>query len=73
MILLLPIEVIYSEFQLVVDKGRDHGAGTLVVCCTEAALLDRDAEENCAAVPFLVYDRLEFTIYRTTGNSNELS
>ncbi|EYB92319.1 hypothetical protein Y032_0195g1478 [Ancylostoma ceylanicum] len=34
----------YNEFQKVVDKGRDRGAGTLV---TEAAgLLGGDTEEN---------------------------
>ncbi|EYC13580.1 hypothetical protein Y032_0043g795 [Ancylostoma ceylanicum] len=51
-----------SELQTVVDKGRDRGAGTLVVCCTGAAdLLGRDTEENRVAAPGLVYDRLEFT------------
>ncbi|EYC41843.1 hypothetical protein Y032_0553g3354 [Ancylostoma ceylanicum] len=41
----------YSELQTVVDKGRERGAGTLVVCCTEAVgLLGRDAEENRYAV-----------------------
>ncbi|EYC29915.1 hypothetical protein Y032_0005g2330 [Ancylostoma ceylanicum] len=29
----------YSELQTVVEKDRDRGAGTLVVCCTEAAVL----------------------------------
>ncbi|EYB99445.1 hypothetical protein Y032_0122g1053 [Ancylostoma ceylanicum] len=53
----------YNELQTFVDKGGNHGAGTLVVCCTEAAgLLGRDAEQNRAAVPALVYDRLELTV-----------
>ncbi|EYB99963.1 hypothetical protein Y032_0119g873 [Ancylostoma ceylanicum] len=53
----------YSELQTVVEKGRDRGARTLVVCCIEApALLGRDTEENRAAVPALVCDRMEFTV-----------
>ncbi|EYC39099.1 hypothetical protein Y032_0676g1433 [Ancylostoma ceylanicum] len=32
---------------MAVGKGRDRGAGTLAVCCTEAAgLLGRDADEH---------------------------
>ncbi|EYB99388.1 hypothetical protein Y032_0123g1178 [Ancylostoma ceylanicum] len=53
----------YNELQMVVDKSWDRGAGALVVWCTEAAgLLGRDTEENRAAVPALVYDRMEFTV-----------
>ncbi|EYC05319.1 hypothetical protein Y032_0082g1516 [Ancylostoma ceylanicum] len=38
---------IYSELQTDAGNGRDRGAGTLVVCCTETTgLLGRDAEEN---------------------------
>ncbi|EYC27650.1 hypothetical protein Y032_0008g106 [Ancylostoma ceylanicum] len=37
----------YSELQTAVDKGRDQGAGALVVCCTEAAgMLGRNTEES---------------------------
>ncbi|EYB91646.1 hypothetical protein Y032_0203g1810 [Ancylostoma ceylanicum] len=37
----------YSELQTAVKKGRDRGAGTLVVCFTEAAgLLGTDTKEN---------------------------
>ncbi|EYC29547.1 hypothetical protein Y032_0006g3030 [Ancylostoma ceylanicum] len=51
--------VTQSELQTVVEKGLDRGAGTLVVCRTETAgLLGRDTEENHAAVPALVSDRL---------------
>ncbi|EYC33125.1 hypothetical protein Y032_0002g617 [Ancylostoma ceylanicum] len=51
---------IYGVLQTAIDKRRDPGAGPLVVCCTEAAsLLGRDTEENRAAVPALVYDRLD--------------
>ncbi|EYC15523.1 hypothetical protein Y032_0036g3193 [Ancylostoma ceylanicum] len=53
----------YSKLQTVADKGRGRGVVTLVLCCTEAAdLLVRDTEENRAAVPTLVYDRLELTV-----------
>ncbi|EYC01353.1 hypothetical protein Y032_0108g55 [Ancylostoma ceylanicum] len=37
----------YNELQTVVNKGRDSGASTLVLCFTKAAaLLGRDTEEN---------------------------
>ncbi|EYC18716.1 hypothetical protein Y032_0026g1326 [Ancylostoma ceylanicum] len=46
-----------------VVRDRDRDADTLVVCCAEAVgLLSRDTKENRAAVPSLVYDRLEFTV-----------
>ncbi|EYC00756.1 hypothetical protein Y032_0113g389 [Ancylostoma ceylanicum] len=55
----------YSQLQAVVDKGRHRSAGTLVVSCTESAgLLSRDTKENRAAVPALVYDRLEFIVHQ---------
>ncbi|EYB94107.1 hypothetical protein Y032_0175g494 [Ancylostoma ceylanicum] len=37
----------YSDLQTALDKGRDRGAGTLIVCCTGAAdMLGKDTEEN---------------------------
>ncbi|EYC03045.1 hypothetical protein Y032_0096g2914 [Ancylostoma ceylanicum] len=67
-----------SIYRPVTDKGQDRGAGTLVVCCTEAAdLLGRDAGKNRyvviagaaadnqsahTAVTPLVYGRLEFSV-----------
>ncbi|EYC19076.1 hypothetical protein Y032_0025g1157 [Ancylostoma ceylanicum] len=43
------------------SQTRDLGVGTVVVCCTEAVGL-LGMEKNRAAVPALVYGRLEFAL-----------
>ncbi|EYB95686.1 hypothetical protein Y032_0157g3215 [Ancylostoma ceylanicum] len=48
---------IYAELLTVLGKSRDRSAGTLVVCCIEAAsLLGRDKKENRTAVPVIAYE-----------------
>ncbi|EYB82358.1 hypothetical protein Y032_0361g3467 [Ancylostoma ceylanicum] len=54
----------YSKLQMVVDKGRDHGAVFLRVSAQQARFLGAaDNQSARAAVSVLLYGRLEFKVY----------
>ncbi|EYC45851.1 hypothetical protein Y032_0415g1071 [Ancylostoma ceylanicum] len=54
---------IYSQLQIAVDKSWRRGAGlSLSATLIQRGMQTRDAEENRAAVPTLVYGHLELTI-----------
>ncbi|EYC27704.1 hypothetical protein Y032_0008g14 [Ancylostoma ceylanicum] len=61
--LLINLYVNYSQLQMSVDKSWGRGAGlSLSAARIQRGMQGRDAEENRAAVPALVYGQLELTI-----------